>query len=141
MVVITQDFDRVQYRIRSIDFDQQSYEGNAKVYQPEHLPENDALSRMTREVLPEQSVQQYIQEERALLAKRATSEAQRLEELLACMQDQPLSDEAKIAELKKDLLALTGDVHFKRAANMGEILQAALDFVRRNYTQDSPFAR
>ena len=31
VVVIMQDFDRIQYRIRSIDFDQQSYEGNAKV--------------------------------------------------------------------------------------------------------------
>ena len=141
VVVITQDFDRIQYRIRSIDFDQQSYEGNAKVYQPEHLPENDALSTMTREVLPEQSVQQYIQEERSLLAKRATSEAQRLADLLACMQDQPLSAEGKIAELKQDLHALTRDVNFKRAGNMGEILQAALDFVRRNYQNHSPFAK
>ena len=96
---------------------------------------------MTREVLPEQSVQQYIQEERSLLAKRATSEAQRLADLLACMQDQALSAEDKIAELKRDLLALTGDVNFKRAANMGEILKAALDFVRRNYNNHSPFAR
>ena len=141
VVVITQDFDRIQYRIRSIDFDQQSYEGNAKVYQPEHLPENDALSTMTREVLPEQSVQQYIQEERSLLAKRATSEAQRLADLLACMQDQPLSAEGKIAELKQDLHALTRDVNFKRAGNMGEILEAALDFVRRNYQNHSPFAK
>ncbi len=141
VVVITQDFDRIQYRLRSIDFDQQSYEGKAKVYQPEHLPENDALSTMTREVLPEQSVQQYIQEERALLAKRATSEAGRLEEMLACMQDQPLSAEEKIAELKKDLYDLTRDVQFKRAENMGDILQAALDFVRRNYQNHSPFAR
>ena len=30
VIVITQDFDRVQYRIRAIDFDQQSYEGNPK---------------------------------------------------------------------------------------------------------------
>ena len=52
-----------------------------------------------------------------------------------------LSDEGKIAELKRDLLTLTGDVNFKRAANMGEILQAALDFVRRNYQNHSPFAK
>ena len=76
-----------------------------------------------------------------MLAKRATSEAQRLADLLACMQDQPLSAEGKIAELKQDLHALTRDVNFKRARNMGEILQAALDFVRRNYQNHSPFAR
>ena len=141
VVVITQDFDRVQYRLRSIDFDQQSYEGKSEVYQPQQLPENDPLTEMTREVLPEVSVQQYIQEERSLLAKRATSEAQRLEDLLGCMKDQSLSIEGKIEELKRDLLALTGDVQFKRADNMGAILEAALNFVRRNYKNDSPFAR
>ena len=141
VVVITQDFDRVQYRLRSIDFDQQSYEGKSEVYQPQQLPENDPLTKMTREVLPEVSVQQYIQDERSLLAKRATSEAQRLEDLLGCMKDQSLSIEGKIEELKRDLLALTGDVQFKRADNMGAILEAALNFVRRNYKNDSPFAR
>ena len=30
VVVITQDFDRIQYRLRAIDFDQQSYEGDAR---------------------------------------------------------------------------------------------------------------
>ena len=34
VVVITQDFDRIQYRIRAIDFDQQSYKGNAKAISP-----------------------------------------------------------------------------------------------------------
>ncbi len=141
VVVITQDFDRIQYRIRSIDFDQQSYEGNAKVYQPEHLPENDALSRMTHEVLTAESVRQYIQEERSLLAKRAASEGQRLQDLLTCMKEQKLSAEDKIAELKRDLFALTGDVNFKRARNMGAILKAALDFVQRNYQYHSAFSK
>ena len=52
VVVITQDFDRIQYRLRAIDFDQQSYEGDARVYKPECLPENDVLTKMTRDVLP-----------------------------------------------------------------------------------------
>jgi hypothetical protein len=37
VVVITQDFDRVQYRIRAMDFDQQCYEGNPRVYKPQFL--------------------------------------------------------------------------------------------------------
>jgi hypothetical protein len=40
VVVITQDFDRVQYRIRAMDFDQQCYEGNPRVYKPQFLKEN-----------------------------------------------------------------------------------------------------
>ena len=43
VIVITQDFDR----IRAIDFDQQSYEGNPKVYKPQFLKENNALVDMT----------------------------------------------------------------------------------------------
>jgi hypothetical protein len=81
LVVITQDFDRIQYRLRAIDFDQQSYEGDARVYKPECLPENDVLTKMTRDVLPAESVDQYVKEERSLRAKRAASESQRLHDL------------------------------------------------------------
>lgn len=141
VVVITQDFDRVQYRLRAIDFDQQSYEGNPQVYRLEGLPENDALTRMTASVLPQASVEQYIKEERALLAKRAASEHQRLSELLMCMKEDRVSTADKIDELKGELHALTGDVQFKRASCMGDILQAALDFIGRNYKHVAPFLR
>lgn len=141
VVVITQDFDRIQYRLRAIDFDQQSYEGNPRVYQLECLPENDALTQMTHAVLPKASVEQYVKEERSLLAKRAASEHLRLGDLLACMKDDQVSTAGKIDELKGELHALTGDVQFKRASNMGGILQAAIDFIGRNYKSDSPFLR
>ena len=141
VVVITQDFDRIQYRLRAIDFDQQSYEGDARVYKPECLPENDVLTKMTRDVLPEESVDQYVKEERSLLAKRAASESQRLHDLLACMKEDHISVEGKIDELKGELFSLTGDINFKKAPNMGAVLQAALDFVRRNYKTENPFMR
>lgn len=141
VVVITQDFDRIQYRIRAIDFDQQSYEGNAKVYQPEHLPENASLADMTAEVLPQASIQQYIKEERALLARRAAGERARLNELLRCMKADRISGEAHVEALKKELWGLTGDVNFKRASNMGDVLDAALDFIQRNFKSDTPFAQ
>ena len=141
VVIITQDFDRIQYRIRAIDFDQQSYEGNAKVYQPEHLPENALLADMTAEVLPHASIKQYIKEERALLARRAAGERARLNELLRCMKADRISGEAHVEALKKELWGLTGDVNFKRAGNMGEVLDAALDFIQRNFKSDTPFAQ
>jgi hypothetical protein len=141
VVVITQDFDRIQYRLRAIDFDQQSYEGDARVYKPECLPENDVLTKMTRDVLPAESVDQYVKEERSLLAKRAASESQRLHDLLACMKEDHISMEGKIDKLKSELFGLTGDVNFKKAPNMGAVLQAALDFVRRNYKSENPFIR
>lgn len=139
VVVITQDFDRVQYRIRAIDFDQQSYEGHAEVYQPECLPENQSLTQMTRDVLPTESVEQYIKEERSFLARRAVSEKNRLAQLLECMKERPLSVDDKIETLKIELYRLTGDVHFKKSQNMGDILQAGLELIGRNYKGDNPF--
>ena len=139
VIVITQDFDRVQYRVRAIDFDQQSYEGKMKVYKPQFLPENNELVKMTLDVFTQGSMDQYIKEERSLLAKRATSESTRLHALMECMNEDVISLPEKVEQLKSDLLDLTGDVNFKKAENMGEILQAALDFVTRNYKNENPF--
>lgn len=137
--VLTNDFDRIQYRIRAIDFDQQSYEGNIKVYKPQFLKENNKLVKMTLELLQDESVEQYKREERSLLAKRATSEQKRLKELMNCMTDDVISSEAKIKQLKEHLLDLTGDIKFKKSSNMGEILQSALDFIIRNYKNENPY--
>ncbi|PVW14359.1 hypothetical protein [Marixanthomonas spongiae] len=139
VMVLTHDFDRIQYRIRAIDFDQQSYEGNAKVYKPQFLKENNKLVTMTMELLQEESIEQYKREERSLLAKRAVSDKTRLREIMECMKNDTISPPEKIAQLKNDLLALTGDVNFKKSENMGEILQSALDFVIRNYQNENPY--
>ena len=56
------------------------------------------------------------------------------------MREDDLSASNKVQELKGALHALTGDVKFKRAKNMGGILEAALDFIQRNFKTDSPFA-
>jgi hypothetical protein len=94
---------------------------------------------MTLDVLTLGSMDQYVKEERSLLAKRATSENKRLLALMDCMREDHISSAEKIKELRIDLFALTRDVHFKKARNMGEILQAALDFVTRNYQSENPF--
>jgi hypothetical protein len=138
-MVLTHDFDRIQYRIRAIDFDQQSYEGNSKVYIPQFLKENNKLVKMTLEVLKDSSIEQYKLEERSLLAKRAVREKRRLKDLLDCMKLDKISSKEKINELKKDLFVLTGDVNFKKSSNMGEILISALDYVIRNYKNENPY--
>jgi len=139
VMVLTHDFDRIQYRIRAIDFDQQSYEGKVNVYKPQFLKENNRLVKITMGSLQEESIEQYKREERSLLAKRATSEKDRLLELMTCMIADDISTKAKIKELKGDLYTLTGDVNFKKATNMGEILQSALDFIIRNYKNENPY--
>ncbi len=139
VMVLTHDFDRIQYRIKAIDFDQQSYEGNPKVYKPQFLKENNKLVEMTAKLLREESIEQYIKEERSLLAKRATSEKERLGDLIKCMRKDHISTPEKIEQLKIGLFELTGDVNFKKSTNMGEILKSALDFITRNYKSLNPF--
>lgn len=139
VIEITQDFDRVQYRIRAVDFDQQSYEGNPKVYKPQFLKENIALVKLCIEVLAPGSIVQYEKEERSLLAKRATSEHKRLKHLMHCMKNDQISTPKKINQLKNGLFDLVGDVNFKKAKNMGELLEYAIDFIVRNYKNENPY--
>jgi len=139
VIVLTHDFDRIEYRIRAIDFDQQSFEGNPKVYKPQFLKENNKLVAMTAKLLADESIEQYKQEERSLLAKRATSEQDRLTELLDCMCLDVLSKPEKVKELKLGLFKLTADVNFKRSKTMGEIVKSALKFIVRNYKSENPY--
>ncbi len=139
VIVLTHDFDRLQYRIRAIDFDQQSFEGNPKVYKPQFLKENNALVEMSLDALTQESIEQYKNEERSLLAKRANSEKDRLNELMNCMKKDNISTSEKIKELKIGLFKLTGDVNFKKSSNMGELLKSALDFIIRNYKSENPY--
>ncbi|HHC78860.1 MAG TPA: hypothetical protein ENK46_03190 [Flavobacteriia bacterium] len=139
VMVLTHDFDRIEYRIRAIDFDQQSFEGNPKVYKPQFLKENNELVEMTLQVLHEESIEQYKKEERSLLAKRASRAQDRLDGLLHCMCNDTISTPAKIKQLKSGLFELTGDINFKRSQNMGAILKSALDFIIRNYKNENPY--
>ena len=63
VVVASYDFDQVEYRIRAMDFDQQSFEGNLKVYFPQFFKENYLFVKMVSENLQDESVEQYKKEE------------------------------------------------------------------------------
>jgi len=137
--VASHDFDQVQYRIRAIDFDQQSYEGSLKIYLPQFFKENNTLVKMVEKSLLPESIIQYKNEERSLLAKRAKASHSRLQKLVACMMSDTLSKPAKVAQLRREIKEFTKDVNFKKAQSMGEILKYALDFVVRNYQNVNPY--
>lgn len=90
----------MQYRIRSIDFDQQSYEGNIKMYKPQFFKENYPYVKMVLNLLHRDSIEQYKIEERSLMAKRILVEQYRLIKLMNVMKKEPLSLQFKIDELK-----------------------------------------
>lgn len=133
VIVPTHDFDHVVYRIRAIDFDQQCFEGKLKVYRPQFFKENYQMVELVRSKLQAKSVDQYKLEERSIVAKRIKSSGNRIKRLLkACLVDH-ISTPENIDLLKSEILELTHDVNFKNCTKMGEILNLALDFVKRNY--------
>ena len=133
VIVASYDFDQVEYRIRAMDFDQQSFEGNLKVYFPQYFKENYPFVKMVEENLQKESVEQYKKEERAAIARRLRGSQERIGDLLACMLKDNISTPEKIKQLKLDLVKYTNDKNFKKCTSMGEILKVAFDFVTRNY--------
>ena len=133
VIVPTHDFDHVVFKIRAIDFDQQSYEGNLKIYRPQFFKENYKMVEMVRQKIQKASVDQYKIEERSIVAKRMISYQDRINALLKCMQADEISIPKHIEMLKEEIYIYTLDVKFRRSKNMGQILKNSLDFIKRNY--------
>ncbi|MDX1332629.1 MAG: hypothetical protein R3252_06350 [Robiginitalea sp.] len=116
-----------------IDFDQQSFEGRLRIYRPQFFKENFKMVQLVGSKLLRDSVDQYKVEERSIVAKRILSSGDRLRKLVEIARKDTISLPENVDRLKKDIYDLTLDVHFKKCQRMGEILDLALDFVRRNY--------
>ena len=133
VVIPTYDFDQVQFRIRAMDFDQQSFEGKLKVYRPQFFKDNYPFVKMVENNLGSESVDQYKKEERSALAKRLKSSHNRIRRLLKCMKNDKISTPENIENLKRELVDYTHDKNFKECNTMGDIIQVVFDFVVRNY--------
>ena len=133
VITPTHDFDHIIYKIRAIDFDQQSFEGNLKVYNLQFMKENFKMVEMVSKKLQNDSIRQYKIEERSFMAKRMITTPRRTLRLIKCMKNDTISYPQNIELLKKHLIEYVGDVKFKECENMGEILETILAFVKRNY--------
>ena len=133
VIVPTHDFDHVVYKIRAIDFDQQSFEGKLKVYNLQFFKENYKMVDMVLHKLQSTSIEQYKVEERSIIAKRMISSYDRITELIDCMKSDVISYEYNIERLKKEVGVYTNDAAFRKCKNMGDILETILVFVKRNY--------
>ena len=125
VVAVTPDFEDEQYRVRAIDFDQQSYEGRRAMYLPQSFPDNQAVVELCARVLKPDNLRQYQAEERTLMARRARTERHRLKALLDVMRPHQLAPLAKVEELKAALNRYHCTSSFDRCDSMG-------DLVRRN---------
>ena len=133
VIVPVHDFDHVVYRIRAIDFDQQCFEGKFRVYLPQFFKENLKMVELVTTKLQEYSVDQYKIEERSIVAKRIISSGKRIGELISAARIDKISLPENIERLKREIHEFTLDMDFKKCETMGQVLETALDFVKRNY--------
>lgn len=127
VIDVTPDFEETHYRIRAIDFDQQSYEGKKSIYLPQYFKENNVLIQLGMKFITPESMRQYQKEERALIAHRLRSSHKGIEDILRAMEHDRISLPVHIASLKLELARHYGNDKFLDASNMGQILRISLE--------------
>jgi hypothetical protein len=136
VVAVTPDIEGSQFRLRAIDFDQQSYEGRKNFYLPQYFRENNPIIFLGIQHMEPETVKQYQLEERSLIAARAKVEWGRLSELLAIMRTDQLSDPEKVSNLRMELAAHHENDVFLRCGTMGEIIDANIKLLmQREFRQ------
>jgi hypothetical protein len=127
VVDITPDIEDYQYRIRAIDFDQQSYEGRKNLYIPQFFKENRAFVELCLRHLNKDSIEQYQTEERTMMAFRVASSRFRLMELLNIMsRNHEISTPEKLLQLKTGLAETFSNPAFLKCPSMGQVVKRQL---------------
>jgi hypothetical protein len=129
VIAVTPDIEGAQFRLRAIDFDQQSYEGRMNFYLPQYFRDNNPIIFLGIEHMEAETVKQYQLEERSLIAARARIERTRLHELLAIMRTDEISDAAKVESLRAELAAHHENSVFLGCKTMGELVDANINLV------------
>jgi len=133
VVIPIHDFDQVIYKIRAIDFDQQSFEGKFSVYRPQFFKENKPMMDIVRDKLKTDSIIQYKIEERSTISRRLIISDERIKLLINIMKKDKVSTKENVENLKKEIYKFTNEEHFKKCQSMGELMEQTLDFLKRNY--------
>jgi hypothetical protein len=131
VVDVTPDFEETHYRIRAIDFDQQSYEGKKSIYLPQYFKQNNTLIQMGFKHITPESMAQYQREERALIANRLKSSQSEIDDLLETMESDTVSTPENTENLKQELAKHYKNDKFLACKNMGNILRLSLEQVRK----------
>ena len=137
VVAVTPDIEGSQFRLRAIDFDQQSYEGRKNFYLPQYFRENNPIIFLGIRHMEPETVKQYQLEERSLIAGRARAEWARLTELMSFMRADELSDQPKVANLREELARHHQNEVFLQCRTMGEIIDANIKLLMQKEFKQS----
>lgn len=132
VVDVTPDFEEVQYRVRPIDFDQQSYQGDAKIYMSYHFSSNRDVTRLSFREMNRKTIAQYAEEERTQMARRGRAEKRRLQALLASMAREDLSPGEHVLQLREELAKIHETTRFDKCKTMGALTKAHIQYMLYN---------
>lgn len=128
---ITPDFDDYQFHLRAIDFDQQFFEGNPRVYMPQFFKENRAFVKLAMDHLNDKTVLQYQQEEQSSIMYQARSERHRLRELRDVSKRDRISTVENIIELRDGLAKFNNNEAYFKCNSMTDIIELNIKNVIR----------
>jgi hypothetical protein len=127
VIVVTQDFDQIQYRVRAIDFDQQSFEKRVRIYLPQFYKENAYYVNLIQEAIPLETINQYQLEEKSLLKKRYLNDKYQIDYLIDVIKKDKISFDDYVKNLKLELGRFHNSSAFFECKNMGEILEVNIN--------------
>ncbi len=127
VVDITPDFEKLQFRMRPLDFDQQSHHWKKQVYLPQFYPQNNRIIRLGMEHMSATTVDQYQREERALIANRLRVSSRRYRALMDVMREDIIAPTKHVKQLGEQLGAHYEDPQFADCETMGELVEASLE--------------
>ena len=122
-------FDDAHYRIKAIDFDQQSYEAHRSIYMPQYYKQNNPVIKLGMKYMKPELELQYQKEERSLIATRIRSSSFYLNPLMEAMRQDEISTPENEETLKSELAVLYKDNEFLKCRNMGDIVRMSLKMV------------
>lgn len=121
VVQVTPDFEESQYRVRAIDFDQQTYEGRRSLYLPQFFKNNLPVVKLCTNLINLETSKQYQREERTLIKRRLNFALPRVQHLRHSMCADQISSTEKMRQLRRELAEMHDDHRFMLCHSMGEI--------------------
>jgi hypothetical protein len=114
------------YRIRAIDFDQQSYEGRLNLYLPQFYKENIEYVQLVIASFTNEQIEQIRQQERVELKLFAQDNSVKLNHLLQAMATEEISDNYKVLQLRNELNSYFKTDCFSDCSTMGALVRQQL---------------
>jgi hypothetical protein len=138
VVDITRDFEKWHFRMRPIDFDQQSHHWRKNVYLAQFYPQNLEFIHVGLECLAPENVEQYQKEERALIANRVRVSEGRFSRLLEVMEEDIIAPAEHVSKLAAQLAEHYDSASFETCLTMGELVRMSINLLLEHNKPASP---